>query len=62
MQRWSMDFVQDSLRDGRKFRALTLVDQFSRQCPAIVVDTSISGQRVTRSWTAWLKLPACPRS
>ena len=48
LQRWSIDFVHDSLRDGRKFRALTMVDQFSRQCPAIVVDTSISGQRVTR--------------
>ena len=48
MQRWSMDFVHDSLRSGRKLRALTIVDQFSRECPAIAVDTSISGQRVTR--------------
>ena len=48
IQRWSMDFVHDSLRDGRRFRSLTLVDQFSRQRTAIVVDTSISGQRVTR--------------
>jgi putative transposase len=47
-QRWSVDFVQDSLRDGRRFRALTMVDDFSRECPAITVDTSISGQRVTR--------------
>ncbi len=47
-QRWSLDFIHDSLRDGRRFRALTVVDQFSRECPAIVVDTSISGQRVTR--------------
>ncbi len=48
MQRWSMDFVHDSLQDGRRFRTLTIVDQFSRECPAIVVDTSVSGQRVTR--------------
>ena len=47
MQRWSMDFVHDSLRDGRKFRTLTIVDQFSRECPAITVDTSIFGQRGT---------------
>ena len=47
-QRWSVDFVHDSLRDGRRFRTLTIVDQFSRECPAIVVDTSISGPRVTR--------------
>ena len=48
MQRWSMDFIHDSLRDGRQFRALTVVDDFSRECPAITVDTSISGQRVPR--------------
>ena len=48
LQRWSLDFIQDSLRDGRRFRALTMVDDFSRECPAIAVDTSISGQGVTR--------------
>jgi putative transposase len=47
-QRWSLDFIHDSLRDGRRFRALSVVDDFSRECPAIAVDTSISGQRVTR--------------
>ena len=47
-QRWSLDFIHDSLRDGRRFRALTVVDDFSRECPVIAVDTSISGQRVTR--------------
>jgi len=53
-QRWSLDFIHDSLRDGRKFRALTVVDDFSRECPAITVDISISGQRVTRvlDWLA----------
>ena len=48
MQRWSVDFIRDSLRDGRRFRALTMVDDFSRECSAITVDTSISGQRVPR--------------
>ena len=48
LQRWAIDFAHDSLRDGRKFRPLTMVNQFSRQCPAKVVDTSISGQRVSR--------------
>ena len=61
MQRWSMDFVQDSLRDGRKFRALTVVDQFSRQCPTIVVDTSISGQRVTRVLEELAELTGLPQ-
>lgn len=46
-QRWSMDFVSDCLAHGRKFRCLTIVDDFSRESPAIVVDTSLPGQRVT---------------
>ncbi len=47
-QRWSMDFVHDALWSGRKFRALTIVDDCSRECPAIEVDTSIGGKRVCR--------------
>lgn len=47
-QRWSMDFIHDSLLDGRKIRALTIVDNFSRESPAIELDTSISGERVVR--------------
>lgn len=45
-ERWSMDFVSDSLHDGRRFRALTLVDQFSRESPAIEVGRSIPGSQV----------------
>jgi putative transposase len=45
-QRWSMDFVSDSLHDGRRFRVLTLVDHFSRVSPAIEVGSSITGKRV----------------
>lgn len=47
-ERWSMDFVSDSLGDGRKFRALTIVDDFTRESPAIEVDTSLPGERVVR--------------
>jgi putative transposase len=43
---WSMDFVADGLCDGRKLRCLTIVDNCSRECPAIEVDTSITGRRV----------------
>jgi putative transposase len=43
-----MDFVADQLFDGRKFRALTLVDNFSRQCLTIRVDQSIKGIDVVR--------------
>lgn len=47
-ERWSMDFVSDALGDGRKFRALTIVDDFTRESPAIEVDTSLPGERVVR--------------
>ena len=43
---WSMDFVADRLADGRPFRLLTLVDNFSRVSPAIECDFSLNGQRV----------------
>jgi putative transposase len=45
-QKWSMDFVTDSTVTGRRFRALTIVDDYSRECPAIEVDTSLGGTRV----------------
>lgn len=44
--RWSIDFVSDSLMNGRRFRALTIVDDHSRECPAIEVDTSLPAERV----------------
>jgi transposase InsO family protein len=47
-QRWSLDFVSDALADGRRFRILCVIDDFSRECLATVVDTSISGIRVAR--------------
>jgi putative transposase len=47
-QRWSLDFVSDTLSDGRRFRILCIVDDFSRECLATVVDTSLSGVRVVR--------------
>jgi putative transposase len=45
-QRWSMDFVTDSIVTGRRFRALAIVDDYSRECPVIEVDTSLGGTRV----------------
>ena len=47
-QRWSFDFMSDALEDGRRFRVLKVIDDFSRECLAAVVDTSIGGARVTR--------------
>ncbi len=45
-EQWSMDFVSDSIVTGRRFRALTIVDNYTRECPAIEVDTSLGGVRV----------------
>ena len=47
-QRWSLDFVSDALADGRRFRVLAVVDDFSRECLAPVADTSLPGARVAR--------------
>jgi len=47
-QRWSMDFVSDTLTDGRRVRILGVVDDFSRECLCLVADTSLSGARVVR--------------
>lgn len=48
-QRWSMDFIHDSLVTGRRFRALTIVDDFTRQSPAIRVDTCLGGAEVVQA-------------
>lgn len=45
-QRWSIDFVSDQLANGRRFRVLNVVDDYSRECVLQIVDFSISGQRV----------------
>ena len=46
--RWSMDFVSDQLANGRRYRVLNIVDDFSREYVLKVVDFSISGARVAR--------------
>jgi putative transposase len=45
-QRWSLDFVADQLVSGRRFRILAVVDDFTRECLALVVNTSLPGRRV----------------
>ena len=58
-QCWSMDFMCDTMQSGRKFRTLNIVDNFSRECLAIEVDTSLPGRRVINvlerlAWTRGL--------
>jgi putative transposase len=60
-QRWSLDFVADALSDGRRFRILCVVDDFSRECLATVVDTSLGGVRVVRELDHLTAERALPR-
>ena len=45
-QCWSMDFVSDKFADGRSFRILTVIDQFTRECVALEADRSMTGKKV----------------
>ena len=47
-QRWSLDFVSDALACGRRFRMLNVVDDYSRESLACIIETSLSGRRVVR--------------
>jgi putative transposase len=61
-ERWSMDFVHDALADGRPFRVLTVVDQWSRQSPILEVASSMSGQSVGAALERAIAEDAAPRS
>jgi putative transposase len=51
-QRWSLDFLSDAFVDGRRFRILAVVDDFTRECLALAADTSLPGLRVVRELEA----------
>jgi putative transposase len=51
-QRWSLDFLSDAFADGRRFRILAIVDDFTRECLALIADTSLPGVRVVRELEA----------
>jgi putative transposase len=59
-ERWSLDFVSDTLTDGRRFRALAIVDDCTRECLALVADTSLSGARVARELDAIIAIRGKP--
>ena len=59
-ERWSMDFVSDALFDGRRLRALTVVDAFTREALAIEVDQGIKGEQVAAVVTRLARLRGAP--
>ncbi len=59
-KRWSMDFVSDKLADGRSFRILTVVDQFTRECVELEADRSMTGERVAGEPVSRILCAACP--
>jgi putative transposase len=61
-QEWAIDFVADAIQTGRGIRILTIVDSYTRECPALLVDTSLSGQQVTRMLERVIEQRGRPRA
>jgi putative transposase len=61
-ERWSLDFVSDAFTDGRRFRVLAVVEAFTRECLALVADTSLSGRRLARELDAVIARRGKPRT
>jgi putative transposase len=60
--RWSLDFASDVLADGRRFRMLCVIDDFTRECLTVVADTSLSGARLTRELDAIVAIRGTPET
>ena len=61
-ERWAMDFVSDALYDGRRIRALTIVDAFSRESLGILVDKNIRGEKMVDALEQVKKVRGVPVS
>ena len=61
-ERWSLDFVSDGFTDGRRFRILAIVDDFTRESLALIPDTSLSGARVARELDALIARRGRPKT
>jgi putative transposase len=61
-QRWSMDFVSDRLADGRWFRILTVVDQYTRECLCAYADRSQTGEKVVEQMERLTAVRGVPES
>jgi putative transposase len=61
-QRWSMDFMSARMADGRWFRLLTVVDQFTRECLCLLADQSLTGEKVAQALEPIVRQRRAPRS
>ena len=61
-QSWSIDFVSNGFVDGRRLRSLNIVDDFTKECLAIEVDTFLSGRRVVSVLARLAEIRGLPRS
>lgn len=61
-ERWAMDFIQDSLWSGRRFRTLSIVDTYTRECMTVEADTSLPGFRAVRILERIVELKGLPSS
>jgi len=61
-ERWGMDFIHDACINGRRFRCLTMVDEFTRECPRIDVDTSLPAARVIAALEQLADVRGLPKS
>lgn len=61
-QRWSMDFMSARVADGRWFRILTVVDQYTRECLCLLADQSLTGEKVAQACELIVRQRGAPRS
>jgi len=61
-QRWSMDFMSERVADGRWFRILTVVDQFTRECLCLLADQSLTGEKVAQACEPIVRQRGAPRA
>ena len=57
-----MDFISDPLSNGRRIQVFNVIDDFTKRCHAMIVDTSISGKRVARELTRLIDLRGKPKA
>jgi putative transposase len=61
-QRWSMNFMSERFENGSYFRVLTIIDQFSRECPLLWADVSLSGIKIVAGLERLARIRGVPQA